>query len=676
MYKQETRSADIAKFFSKSDVILMDTCSLMEDAFPELMDELSDNDYWDGQITVLSQCIQELKKHAKGKDADKKIDAKRALKILRHDAWHGKRVRIEKKATKSLTNFADRVLYNLVNMLRADKRVLVITQDKKLAYDLRQLNHLGSQHGHPVEVYKLIAGGDLAPNYGADENGLRANAEGEVKPISGRRPSRSSDLFHRSAPPKPSIELEPILEEDKRLSSNLPNANYPVARKLEDIEAQIARLNAYKDSSKLRLAYTVGQLEAERKRLKESKTAPTSNKPVTPAPVSKTPPKEVAKPVPLAQTKPAEKPKAASKPADKPKPKPYAEKGRNASFAFERLGEHYGWLFRDASIPYNRMVHGDYDLTSKDLAQMDNLASHISVNSETDLYFRSLVVHVSRDENFFYVSKVDPSDDEPEAHPTTEKPKIVAKPQPSSKQKSKVTPKKEAAKPLPSGPAKPSKKASSAKPAAPSRDSAKKEASSIKADTPKKPSKPASKVSQTPARGKPVKTSQNGLAAVPDGVTLYVGGPKVKTLSKPAASEKSVAPFKTPKPAPAPKTGKGKAASAPSLTTTEKAITNKPAKGKASSPSVTPLRRAEAKPSPKPASTDRAVTAFDAASKADKNLHRNLNNPNYPKEKKINDIKAQIALIRGLKPSEARKLLYGLRSLEQRLKELEPTKKR
>ena len=81
MYNEELKSSKLAQFLNDYDYVFVDTCSLMEDSFPLFMDYLSKSkEYWkeDLQVIVLGECVEELKKHAKEKEKDRKIAALRA----------------------------------------------------------------------------------------------------------------------------------------------------------------------------------------------------------------------------------------------------------------------------------------------------------------------------------------------------------------------------------------------------------------------------------------------------------------------------------------------------------------------------------------------------------------------------------------------------------------------
>jgi len=609
-HTQETKSRELAKFLSNYDCIFVDTCSLMEESFPEFASDLRtlyEDDYWTEKIIVLEECINELKKHEKSKEAGKRIDAKGALKVLRRDRWrpgHAKIFEIEKTKRKNL-GFADNVLYNLVNELRSRKRVLVITQDKKLAYDLRGLNHLGSQKGRRVDVYKLRRDSGLEENYGENENGFAPHSKNKnvvSAPLKNEKPSPKPVV---SVAPKKETQIpkDDIYLAEKRLSADLRDPKIAKDKKIKAINEQVARLSALseKDRSSLTLAFTLEQLKKEKEKLLNEPSSLPSRREANKK-------EEAAKPVTsVKETKPLEEPLPSEK-------KTWTERGRNASFAFERLGEHYGWLFRDSSVPFVKGVHGAFDLTAGDLSKMDLLTKDMKIKEEKDVSFHGLIIHVVREEGGYLLSMA-----KKEERP-------IAKGQSPIKNESKVTPAKKEEK-TPSTPKKDSDKKSK-EPLIKNPKTAKPTANT--------PSKTHAKPSIAKKDNKPL-TMMDGMAAVPPGVTLSVGEPRQKSV--PTAQKKP-------------------------QTLEEKKTLKKP--------SVSDLHRAELPQGEKDASKKSRLPSpnFAEASKNDKKLNANLNNPNYPKEAKIKDIKSQITLIRTLKPSETKKLLLGLRVLEGRLKEL------
>lgn len=509
-HTQETKSRELAKFLSNYDCIFVDTCSLMEESFPEFASDLRalhEDDYWTEKIIVLEECVNELKKHEKSKEAGKRIDAKGALKVLRRDRWrpgHAKIFEIEKTKRKNL-GFADNVLYNLVNELRSRKRVLVITQDKKLAYDLRGLNHLGSQKGRRVDVYKLRRDSGLEENFGENENGFSPHIKN--KNVVSTAPKTEKPLqkpvVSAAANQETKIPKDEIYAGEKRLSADLRDPKVAKDKKIKAINEQVARLSVLseKERSSLALAFTLEQLKKEREKLlNESSALPSrreANKKEAP---SKTP-------SPIKEEKSAQE-------ASSPGKKAWTERGRNASFAFERLGEHYGWLFRDASIPFAKGVHGEYDLTAADLSKMDALTQNMKAKEEKDISFHGLTIHVLREENGYLLSL---AFKETKAKAIEKTIVPVKQPAPIKKEEKKekpVEPKKDIDKKIQKAPIENPKTAkSSVNP----------------------PSKSIKKPVITKVTEKP-KTIMGGMAAVPPGVTLSVGEPRQKSL--PSAQKK------------------------------------------------------------------------------------------------------------------------------------------
>ena len=243
MYSEETKPSNLAKLLNNFDKVFMDTCSLMEDSFPQFMDCLvKSHEYWkDGlKVIVLGECMEELKKHSKSKDGDKFVEAKLAIKILEHNKRHGKTIEITKPTHKD--GFADRAIFAKVTDLRIAEKILIITQDKKLTNDIRGLNGLESQKGRNIHVYRISRNGDLEINYG-EKPQERAPARINKTPI------KTKQEAPKKAPEKPkTTDKSPVVLADSALSANLSNPNYPSSRKLEDIDKQLALLKACHDS--------------------------------------------------------------------------------------------------------------------------------------------------------------------------------------------------------------------------------------------------------------------------------------------------------------------------------------------------------------------------------------------------------------------------------------------
>lgn len=165
MYIEEKRSSAFGLSLALFDYVFLDTCSLMEEEFPEFMERLwNSKDYWkiSTHIVLLSAVNAELEEKVNDPNPVKRIGAIRALKILKQDAGMGGTKLLEhEKKTKD--TFADNSITNMVNRYRLDKKVLVITQDRKLARDLLKLNEMESQHGIPVQVFTIKEEGFISP---------------------------------------------------------------------------------------------------------------------------------------------------------------------------------------------------------------------------------------------------------------------------------------------------------------------------------------------------------------------------------------------------------------------------------------------------------------------------------------------------------------------------------
>ena len=54
MYSEETKPSNLAKLLNNFDKVFMDTCSLMEDSFPQFMDCLvKSHEYWKDGLKVI-----------------------------------------------------------------------------------------------------------------------------------------------------------------------------------------------------------------------------------------------------------------------------------------------------------------------------------------------------------------------------------------------------------------------------------------------------------------------------------------------------------------------------------------------------------------------------------------------------------------------------------------------
>lgn len=330
MYNEELKSSKLAQFLNDYDYVFVDTCSLMEDSFPLFMDYLSKSkEYWkeDLQVIVLGECVEELKKHAKEKEKDRKIAALRALKIIRHDKWHKKAFTITKAEGSS---FADNAIFTKVSGLRIHNKILVITQDKTLTTDLLKLNRLDSQKGRYLSVYRLTPHSELEKNPG--ENGEKTfNKKHEASSFQKVEKDNKTVALNKAQ--------KVIIEEDNKLAKNLSNPNYKTKNKIKDIDNQLSKLNKLDANSlsALNLRFSKEDLLKKKEELLHSK-------------------------------------KGEKKENKKETSSVIVTTGASPSEALKRLALNYHSIVRDPSVSYVGAVHGNLDLTSDDLKKVDQLA--------------------------------------------------------------------------------------------------------------------------------------------------------------------------------------------------------------------------------------------------------------------------------------------------------------
>ena len=330
MYNEELKSSKLAQFLNDYDYVFVDTCSLMEDSFPLFMDYLSKSkEYWkeDLQVIVLGECVEELKKHAKEKEKDRKIAALRALKIIRHDKWHEKAFTITKAEGSS---FADNAIFTKVSGLRIHNKILVITQDKTLTTDLLKLNRLDSQKGRYLSVYRLTPHSELEKNPG--ENGEKTfNKKHEASSFQKVEKDNKTVALNKAQ--------RVIIEEDNKLAKNLSNPNYKTKNKIKDIDNQLSKLNKLDANSlsPLNLRFSKEDLLKKKEELLPSK-------------------------------------KREKKEIKKETSSVIVTTGASPSEALKRLALNYHSIVRDPSVSYVGAVHGNLDLTSDDLKKVDQLA--------------------------------------------------------------------------------------------------------------------------------------------------------------------------------------------------------------------------------------------------------------------------------------------------------------
>lgn len=413
MYQEEMKSSNLAKFLSNYRYVFVDTCSLMEDSFPKFMDSLTaSKEYWNEelQIIILGECIEELKKHSKNKeDANVRISATRALKIIRHDKRHTKAFTITKSAKNSIA-FADNAIFTNVSSLRIQNKILVITQDKKLTTDLLKLNRLDSQKGRYLDVYRINPKSDLEMNPGEFPAKTYTKKQDASSFQKLEKDTKEKDkTANKKEEPSFNEAQKAVLANDEKLMANLSNSTYKDENKIRDIDAQLKRIASLpsKEFSSLQLKLSKVDLQKKKAEL------------IQKAPIKKEEPKKIPETKPLPQQKEATL---------------WREFGQKPSDALRQLAKHYHSIVRDSSIDYVAMVHGELDLTEEDLTKVDSLAFNAPSfryrkGERTYLFNKGKDFQVSLEENepIKEINKPTPAKEKPQ--PKQEEPlsKTVAK---------------------------------------------------------------------------------------------------------------------------------------------------------------------------------------------------------------------------------------------------------
>ena len=143
--------------------IIMDTASLMEE---ERVSDMVENYkallIKNRQSIIIPGAVcQELVRHLTSDNEEKKRKANEALKIIRNN---GEIFSVESAgyATDEVRKaFADREILLRLTNIRATKRQLLITNDRKLGRDAYNLNQIESCSGKMVSVYYLSYNGNL-----------------------------------------------------------------------------------------------------------------------------------------------------------------------------------------------------------------------------------------------------------------------------------------------------------------------------------------------------------------------------------------------------------------------------------------------------------------------------------------------------------------------------------
>ena len=325
MYIKEKYSSALAKIITNFDQVYLDTCSLMEESFPEFMDYLDGSrEYWnkeDIEIIVLSSVINELKNHIDNKEKiELSIGAKRAYKIIKHAAgvFGKKLIKIEDGESE----FADQEISAKAISNRTKYRILVITQDRKLATDLRKFNSLNSQFGKEIQIYRIKSDGLLEPTPSETFTHQKV-VKKQAQQKTNNNKIKQENLAKPAQKAK-SSDFSAIIKADIVIKANLNNSTVSKERKESGIKEQIARIESVPQPKRAEIENQLMLKLADLKAL-----------------------------LPQQKQQPVKKPQTT-----------YVVHSKTIFDGVVETASLLSFIIRDDSVPYNKQGHGEFDVTN------------------------------------------------------------------------------------------------------------------------------------------------------------------------------------------------------------------------------------------------------------------------------------------------------------------------
>lgn len=188
--KTQRAKNKLVKYIQGDWKIFIDTSSFLHEKadtfFPDLINYLVQNK---GKIFISTRVIEEL---------DKKLNDKllkdRATNAFRYiNSMKNKEI-VDIRGEKT-DNFADNVFQVVFTKFRMQYKLLLITQDVKLATDINNLNHSGSVKGKPVHVQKISQFGALGSfSFTANQDSIQSKNQSPVNKDSIDKFKLSSEL--------------------------------------------------------------------------------------------------------------------------------------------------------------------------------------------------------------------------------------------------------------------------------------------------------------------------------------------------------------------------------------------------------------------------------------------------------------------------------------------------
>ena len=141
------------KLIEMTDIIMVDTCSLLHTGFWGFMIGASAQLKATGRkIFVLYSAVRELEKLSLSDSYELREKSRRAMGLISHTLQYHV-LAVTGDAEDPRINDVQIIEY--VMRYRGSKRIAVITQDYQLAKDLQTINRLRSYSGNSVQLYKL-----------------------------------------------------------------------------------------------------------------------------------------------------------------------------------------------------------------------------------------------------------------------------------------------------------------------------------------------------------------------------------------------------------------------------------------------------------------------------------------------------------------------------------------
>lgn len=152
----KNRGYNVLEFFCKEFKIFIDTCSLLDDKacifLKNIKPYLKTNN---NQIIISSKVIEELEKHSKNSEPNKEELSKNAIKMLDEILPNLQDEGLIKIHGEKNDPFADAVFHYVFEKFRIQHKLLLITQDNKLAKEILSKNENESVKGYKIFVRRI-----------------------------------------------------------------------------------------------------------------------------------------------------------------------------------------------------------------------------------------------------------------------------------------------------------------------------------------------------------------------------------------------------------------------------------------------------------------------------------------------------------------------------------------